>query len=618
MREVELRDYLNMIRARKWVIIQAVVVVTLVALVGSLLLPKTYQGEAKVLISETDTGAALFGSLLPGLSSQPERLLQTEVQLMQLRPLAEQVVRDPKLNLKTTPADLLDRTTITASGQTDVVIINVTASDPKAAADITNAMATAYVQWSMATKRESIRNAANEVQSELDVAKQQVLDLGRRIQSEGKSDELSAELQIATGSYTTLAQKLQELRVDEQLETGSGRVVSTAVVDPTPVSPKVARNTALGLAIGLVFGIGMAFLYEYLDNTIKSTEEAEKLYGAPVLGHIPFEKFEKGEKRRLTIAQHPGSPAAESYRVLRNSLDFINFEHDIKTLVVSSAAPGEGKSTVAANLAAGLAQAGQKVVLVSCDFRRPTTETFFGVTNMIGLSEVLTGADSLKSALQRPGEEQLLVLTSGKMPPNPSELLGSQKMKELIESLEEWGDWVIIDTPPLLAVADPAAVARWADGVLVVTRGGQSTRDAAKKAREMLEKVGAKIIGTVVWGLEEGPGGRGYGYYGYGYGYGGYYYYSDYYNAGQGRGGKKHASDSGAQAPLSVQAGEDAGAYTPAKSGGRRAAEFVGRVMAGVLVFLLVLIVVAVVVYFLDRSLGWGLMATLQGLLSLR
>jgi capsular exopolysaccharide synthesis family protein len=116
--------------------------------------------------------------------------------------------------------------------------------------------------------------------------------------------------------------------------------------------------------------------------------------------------------------------------------------------LVTSAAPGEGKSTVASNLAAGLAQAGKKVVLMSCDFRRPTTDQFFGVNNMIGLSEVLLGANSLKSALQRPGDEQLLVLTSGKMPPNPSELLGSQKMADLIENLKEWADWIVIDSPP--------------------------------------------------------------------------------------------------------------------------------------------------------------------------
>ena len=134
----------------------------------------------------------------------------------------------------------------------------------------------------------------------------------------------------------------------------------------------------------------MAFLYEYLDNTIKSTEETEKVFGAPVLGTVPAGRDSRRASRaRLAIVESPGSATAEAYRVLRNSLDFINFQHDLKTILVTSAAPGEGKSTVAANLAAALAQAGKKVVLVSVDFRRPTTEQFFNVNNMIGLSDVL-------------------------------------------------------------------------------------------------------------------------------------------------------------------------------------------------------------------------------------
>ncbi|MDP2401496.1 MAG: polysaccharide biosynthesis tyrosine autokinase, partial [Actinomycetota bacterium] len=378
------------------------------------------------------------------------------------------------------------------------------------AAAIANQMAEEFVVWSRETKRENISAAVDEVEIRLEDAQEQVLELGRRVQREGKTDELDAELRIITGLYTTLADRLEQLRIQQQLEEGAGRIVSPAVRSDVPVTPNPLRNGALGLAVGLVLGLGMAFLYEYLDNTLKTTEDAERIYGAPVLGMIPLEKFEKDEKRRLTIVQHPGSPAAEAYRVLRNSLDFINFEHDIKTLLVTSAAPGEGKSTVAANLAASLAQAGKKVALVSCDFRKPTTEHFFGVQNMIGLSDVLLGRHTLKAALQRPGDESLLVMTSGKMPPNPSELLGSQKMQALMTELGEWADWVIVDTPPLLAVADPAALARWVDGVLIVSRAGVSTRDAAAKGVEMLEKVGARIVGSVVWGLDATSAGSGY------------------------------------------------------------------------------------------------------------
>ena len=605
---MELRDYLHVIRVRKWVIIQAVVIVTLTALVASLLQAPVYEGQAKVLISEKGSGVDIFGSIGLDFSSQPERGLQTQVQLMQVRPLLENTIR--KLGLGMTPEQLAKRVTVSAVGQTNIVTITAKDGDPARAAEIANTLAEEFVAWSQAYKRESINAAAEEVAVRLDVAKNEILELGRRIQREGKSDELTAELAIATGSYTTLASKLEELRISAQLETGSGRVVSPAVEAADPVEPSPMRNTALGLAVGLVFGLGMAFLYEYLDNTIKSSDEIEELTGGPVLGLIPAEKYEKDERRRATILTNPGSSAAEAYRVLRNNLDFINFEHNITTLLVTSAAPAEGKSTVAANLAAGLAQAGKKVVLVASDFRKPTTAQFFGVNNTIGLSDVLTGAHSLKAALQRPRTDMdLLVLTSGKMPPNPSELLGSEKMRELLEEMKQWADWVIVDTPPLLAVADGAAVARWCDGVMLVTKGGGSTREAVKKAREMLDNVGARTLGAVVWGLESRAGGGGYGY-GYGTGgYGGYYSYADYYNATsteqQSRSGKHGAKAAATEAPREV--------YIPKKSAGRRFAEGLGRVLGIVLAVLAIVLIAILVVYFLDQALGWGIVGGILG-----
>ncbi|MCE5192180.1 MAG: polysaccharide biosynthesis tyrosine autokinase [Actinomycetia bacterium] len=605
---MELRDYLNVIRARKWVIIQAVVIVTITALAVSFLQSPVYEGQAKVLISGTDAGSAILGTAISDLTSQPERGLQTQVQLMQLRPLAENTIRT--LGLRESPDALLGRITVSAVGQTNIVTVTAKAGDARLAQMIANTMAEEFVAWSKEYKRESIKAAADEVQSRLDQAKAEVLDLGKKISAQGKSDDLAAELAIATGSYTTLAGQLEELRIQEQLETGSGRVVSPAVITEDPVEPSPMRNGALGLAVGLVFGLGMAFLYEYLDNTIKSSEEAEKVFGAPVLGLIPAEKFEKDERRRLTLVSHPGTPAAEAYRVLRNSLDFINFEHNIKTLLVTSAAPAEGKSTVAANLAAGLAQAGKKVVLLSCDFRRPTTQQFFQVNTMIGLSDVLTGANSLKSALQRSAELQnLLILTSGKLPPNPSELLGSEKMHALIKELEEWADWVIIDTPPLLAVADGAAVARWVDGVLLVTKAGESTRDAGKKAAEMLGQIGARVIGAVVWGLESSAAGGGYGYH-YGKGYKGYYYYADYYNAVPADG---RSTKHGRSTHTTPSAQTQQQVYLPPTSPGRKFAETVGKVLAGVLAALVVIVIIVLVVYFLDQAMGWGVVQAVFG-----
>jgi capsular exopolysaccharide synthesis family protein len=590
---MELRDYLSVIRARRWVIIQAVVVVAATAVLVSLMQPPVYVGEARVLISERDTGAALFGTVLPEISSQPERGLQTQVQLMQLRPLAEGAIR--KLGLEMSPEALLRSVTVSAIGQTNVVTIQASAGTAEQAAAIANAMAEEYVAWSRTLKRTSIKNAADEVEFSLDDAREQILELGRKIQQEGRSDELEAELSILTGTYTTLAEKLAQLRINEQLEVGSGSVVSPAIRNLRPASPRPIRNGLLGLGVGLVLGLGMAFLYEYLDDTIKSTEEAERIYGAPVLGIIPSEKYEKGVKRKISIIDAPGSPTAEAYRVLRNSIDFVNFEHTLKALLVTSATPGEGKSTVSANLAVSLAQAGKKVVLLSSDFRRPTTEQFFAVNTLIGLSDVLLGTHSLKSAVQRPLGEHLLVLTSGKMPPNPSELLSSTKMRELIEELGQWADWIIIDSPPILAVADPVAISRWADGVLVVSKAGHSRKDAASRAVELLQKVGARLAGVAVWGLDETKNRPGYGY-GYGYYTGGYY-------AGSYAGAVTSSPTKRAGAISAVT--DDS--WAPEPSLGRRIAGVLGKVLTAGLSFLVVVAISLTVAYFLDQYFDWGL-----------
>jgi len=670
---VELKDYLHVIWVRKWIIITAVLVVTVTAVVVSMLQPSVYQGEAKVLVTAQDAGSALLGSSLSELSGQPERGLQTQVQLMQLRPLAERVIR--KLGLRTTPDKLLDRVTVTAVGQTNLVTVVVTDSIPKLASDTAQAFAAEYVAWSRELKRASITAAADEVQARLDEAKTEILTLGGKLkggntsalqadlrdatsdqatlidtlvglrvdeQNEtrpaqlasirskiasterqladvkakiidlgsrlgasadaSKNYDVQAELQIATGLYTTLAEKYETLKVSEQLEVGSGSVVSPAVIDIVAVSPKPTRNGALGLAVGLVFGLGMAFLAEYLDNTIKSADEAQEIYGAPVLGNISTVQFREGEARRLTIVQDPGSRGAEAYRGLRNSIDYVNFENAIKTLLVTSAAPGEGKSTVSANLAASLAMAGAKVVLINCDFRRPTTDEFFEVNNQLGLSDVLAGRISLESALQATGDENLHILTPGKMPPNPSELLGSEKMIALIETIKADADWIIVDSPPLLAVADAAATARWTDGVLVVTRAGVSTHPAAENARDILDKVGARILGVVVWGLDESRGGR----HGYGGYYAGYYggYYSEYYG-GESNGGSKQA-DSGARHTLSV---------VPARRGSATESEKrLSGWRLGLVVFVAVVIVLSVAVLLLNGWLGWGLLGSAGGL----
>jgi capsular exopolysaccharide synthesis family protein len=480
-----------------WLIVLSVLVVTLGAVAVSFLQKPTYEGVAQVLVTQQNTGITMLGTPQPQLSNQPERDVQTQIDVIRSSSVAEQVIE--ALGLSTTADALLSRVTASADTGTNVISIRVTDASAAGAARIANSFAETYVAWSRGNQRESIKAAADDVELRLAQTQELVVAVEATMSAHGASVADQVRLQAGRALYATLADKLEQLRIAEQLATGSGSVLSSASVAQAPVSPSPTRNAALGLAIGLALGLAITFLAEQLDTRIGSADEAGVIYGEPVLATIPTEKARKAKPLRLTLTERPGSPAAEAYRMLRNNLDFINVDKDIKTVLVTSAVPSEGKSTVAANLATVLSQAGKTVVLVDCDFRRPSTAEFFELDHTVGLSDVLAGTGDLWAAAQRPeGSDGLWVLTAGTMPPNPSALLGSDAMKGLMSNLRGSVDWVILDSAPTLAAADAAAVARWVDGVLVVARIGVSKRDAARAVCEQLRNVGARILGLAV------------------------------------------------------------------------------------------------------------------------
>jgi polysaccharide biosynthesis transport protein len=494
---VELREYLNIIRERWWLIALSVVVCVAAALAYSLTQKPTYAGQAQVLVlAVQNTGSLLVGASQDQLPIAPDQAdVLTQAQVIQSPRIADQVVKS--LGLSTSATNLLRRVVATTDGQSNIVTIEATDGTPDGAARIANEFAQAYVAWSRDTEVASLKAAGDEVAKSLAAAQQRVTELSG---APGQSSQ--NDLRTAESLAAALADKLAQIRINEGLATGSATVLALAATDRNAVSPNPVRNSGLGLALGLALGLGLVFVAEQLDSKMRTAEEAQELYGAPVLASVPTDPFGPGETRRLTMTQHPQSPAADAYRGLRINMDFINFEKQIKTVVVASAVPGEGKSTVAANLACALAESGQRVVLLGCDFRRPTEDAFFESTGAhIGLSDLLkTGKPQLDAFQKVPGLDSLVVVAAGSMPPNPSDLLGSSRMKELVASLRESMDWVIMDAPPLLAVPDAAALARWADGVLMVAHIGASTRDAAHQARGQLEKIGARVLGISVWG----------------------------------------------------------------------------------------------------------------------
>jgi tyrosine-protein kinase len=248
--------------------------------------------------------------------------------------------------------------------------------------------------------------------------------------------------------------------------------------------------------LGLLVGIGLAALREALDTTVKDAAGLAEQADAPVLSTVPFDT--RARKAPLILADTTRSTRAEALRQLRTNLQFVNVDRPVRTILVTSAGPSEGKSTTACNLAIVFAEAGKRVVLVDADLRRPRLADYLNLEGAVGLTNVLVGQARLEVAVQQWNGEKVFVLPSGSIPPNPSELLGSRHMTELLRRLEERFDAVIIDTPPLLPVTDAAVLASTVDGVVLVSRCGKTTVSQAKQAANSLKAVGARLLGCVL------------------------------------------------------------------------------------------------------------------------
>ncbi|HYA61763.1 MAG TPA: polysaccharide biosynthesis tyrosine autokinase [Candidatus Sulfotelmatobacter sp.] len=313
--------------------------------------------------------------------------------------------------------------------------------------------------------------------------------------------------------YEGLLQKLKEAGVSAGLKSNNFRIVDTARPPTAPIEPNIPRNLAFALMLGLATGVGLAFLLEGLDNTIRTTEQAQMVSGLAPLGMIPLgskSMREGASSRRLAIASskeavelvtqvRPQSQMAESYRALRTSLLLSSLGAPPKVIMVTSALPQEGKTTTSINCAVVLAQKGVRVLLIDGDLRRPTIHKTLGMGPRSGLSNVLTGSIKLEQAITRSAIlSSLYVLPAGAPPPNPAELLASSNMKDVLVQLREQYDHIVVDTPPSLSVTDAVVLSQRADAVVLVIRSGQTTKQALRRARDILARVNARVVGVLL------------------------------------------------------------------------------------------------------------------------
>lgn len=505
-----LRDYLQVVRRRKWVILLAVVAAPLAAVALSLRQEPLYRASAEVLLSRQNLATTLTGAQDPTAYLQAERFAQTQADLAQAPEVARRTLERLEI-IDRSPAELLRTTSVTAKPNADLLVIRVTDPSATLAAQLASEYARQYTEYRKELDTSALERARLEVEK-------QIASLG---------DTRSA-------LYASLVEKKQQLRTMEALQTSNAFVIRSAE-DAKQVQPRPVRNAAMGLFLGLLAGLALAFLWEALDTRVRSAESVAEHLGLSLLARLPAPPRRVSSANRLVMLHEPNDEQAESFRMLRTNLEFANLERGARTIMVTSAVQGEGKSTTVANLAVALARAGRHIVLVDLDLRRPSLHRFFDLRNRPGLTQVALGRAKLEEATvsidltpyggERPAPlvrqngngrvpGTLEVLGTGPLPPNPGEFVGTRALSEILAQLASRAHLVLIDAPPLLSLGDSLALTAKVDALFVVSRLKVVKRQLVDELKRVLETCRADKLGFVVTGAESDHG------YGYGYGYG--------------------------------------------------------------------------------------------------
>lgn len=502
--QLVVQEYLRVLRRRKWIIAALVIV----AVGGSFGLTaakaKVYQASAEVLLEHRSAGS-LFEAVKD--IGDPTRLPQTEMKVMQSELVRAEVAK----RIGSAPAVATSQ-----SGSADIIQLTAENVVPATAALIANTYAQAYIDFRRTGAIDDILAASKQIQIKIDEIQRQIDALSDQARAPGVQSAASIAI-ISSRSDALISQqnvfkvKLNELQVSNALSSGGAQLVNPATTPTSPVQPRPLIIAVLVGLLALVVGVALAFLLEYLDDSIKTKEHLERAIGTdiPLLGLIPT--YESGPSTTGTVAA-ASSPAGEAYRALRTSVQFLALDGPM-VIQVTSASLSEGKTTTVVNLAAVFARAGKRVLLVDCDLRRPRVHDFFKFDNAVGLTSALLNDVPLNSAIQPvPDAGPLWVVASGPRPANPSELLSSNRTKEVLRRLRSSADIVLVDSPPLLPVTDASVLAGHVDGVLLVVMAGATTRRPLQRAVELLRQMRVPVVGAVLTraGSDDG--------YGYGYG----------------------------------------------------------------------------------------------------
>jgi non-specific protein-tyrosine kinase len=489
----DLREYIQVVRSRRWTVLLVTLGVVAAALAFSILQTPIYEGRAQVLVRPF-TSTATTGQA----PQQPD--LVTEQNLVSTPVVADRAKKALGTGLSVTT--LLKHVRVEIVSTSQILSISYADPHPQFAAAAANAFANGYIQYRRDQFLGQVRAAAADLNKRIATVQKDLVSLERQIRSTrspAKLASLNSQRDSLVARLGVLEAQLNNVQGTAVAQQGGGELVERAATPTSPASPNLIKNGILAVVIGLALGLGLAFLRERLDDRLRGRSDLEERAGAPVLAVIPkVETWREREEPKLVTIAEPKGAAAEAYRTLRTSVMFAASQDGLKSLMVTSPGPGEGKTTTAANLAVVLAQADKRVILISADLRKPRIHRFFGLSNRRGLVNVLAGELGAAEALQTPDVERLRLLGAGPSSGRPAEWLQSERMGQLLGTLRDHTDFLIIDAAPVLVVADPLALAPMVDGILFVADAEDTSRHGVERAREHLDQVGARIIGCVL------------------------------------------------------------------------------------------------------------------------
>ena len=489
---MELRTYLAIILRRKWIIAIVTIIFTVFAAIASLLITPTYIAPTTVRVATYGGGIADSGRADINYS---QLLMSTYSSILTSGSVKSEIKQE--LGLEKFPV-----LTVDLIPNTELMRIKGEATNAETARDIANTAARLLIEKSQElysgsgqSTQEILREQVDQIKLELDEARREYdVLLADAPEDEASITAASQSIALKERTYLTLLEQYESVRVNEALRSNAVTIVEPAYAPRTPSNPRHGLNVVLGFLVGLVGGVGLAFVLDNLDTTLYTTQQIEAITKLPTVGKIP----QTNDKMKIIRVENEYQPEFEAFRRLRTNIFASDIDLSSHTLMVTSAERGEGKSTITANLAVSIAQSGRSVAVVDCDMRLPTLHEMFDHPNDRGLTNVLIEDFKIEDALQETAFPRLHLLTSGPTPPNPTELLGSVKMKAILNELKSKFDIVLLDTPALLSVTDAAVLVPMVDNIVLVVARTRSKKDSIHAVRQQLQYVNAKMVDVVV------------------------------------------------------------------------------------------------------------------------